>query len=110
MLQHIIVEEKLHSFIKARCNSRCSLLLLMFLAKHPHTRFSQLAVVNAVGSRRPEVERALRNLQEGGLVMMWKSENGLALYSLTDDEAMSKQVLDLIPLDWWQYQMMLDEL
>ncbi|MDO8567269.1 MAG: hypothetical protein Q7R57_00980 [Dehalococcoidales bacterium] len=110
MVQRVIVEEKQRSFVKDSCNSRCSLQLLLFLGRHPHARFSQLAIVHAVDARRADVEKALRNLQERGLVMMWNADNGLPFYSLTGDEALSRQVMELMSLDWWQYHLMLDEL
>ncbi len=110
MVQQIVVEEKLCRFVKEYCNSRCSLQLLLFLGRHPHARFSQLAIVHALDARRADVERTLRHLLDDGLVMVWNAEIGHPFYSLTDDEMLCSQVLELVSLDWWQCQLMFDQL
>ncbi len=88
-MQKIAVEGKLRQFIKEYCDGRGSLQLLLFLGRHPHARFSQLAIVHALDARTADIEKSLLHLLDKGLVVTWTTENSLPFYSLTEDESMS---------------------
>ncbi len=87
----------------------CLLELLQFFGRYPHTRFSGLAVVHALNSRRLYIERALRHLVDKGVVKRY-SENNVSLYSLTEDESLRSLILDLAKLDWGQWQLLLRQI
>ncbi len=60
--------------------------LLQFFSKHPHTRFSQLALVHAIDNGKLVViEKALKRLVQDGLVNE-HSDKIVALYSLIVDK------------------------
>jgi len=66
-------------------DSHC-LELLQFFGKHPHTRFSRLALVHALNNGKLWViDRALKRLVKDGLVIL-HSDKIVALYSLADEE------------------------
>lgn len=97
------VDGKLCQFLKEYDGDQCSLELIIFLGRHPNTRFSRLAIVHALNARRLDIERALRHLKEKGLVTAYP-DNGTAVYSLTDDESLRTSVLDLLKISWWDWQ------
>ncbi len=108
-MQQIVVEEKLRRFVGEYCDGSGSLQILVFLGKHPHARFSQLAIVHALDARRADVEKSLRFLAGEGLVVTSTAEHGLPFYSLTEDEGRCGLVSQLVALDWWQHQLVLQE-
>lgn len=103
VVHDLSVEERLRQFVKEYDGDHCSLELLLFLGRHPHARFSQLAIVHALNSWRLDVERALRHLKDKGLITT-HAENGTAFYSLTENESLRNPVLDLLKIDWYQWQ------
>ena len=86
--------DKLSQFIKEYDGDQCSLELLLFLGRHPHTRFSRLVIVHALDARRVDIDRALQHLINKGLVVM-HAENGVPLYSLTEDESLRSLAIGL---------------
>ncbi len=95
--------DRLSQFIKEYDGDQCSLELLLFLGRHPHTRFSRLAIIHALDAWKLDIERALRRLKEKGLVKV-SNENGTSFYSLTEDESLYSPVLDLIRANKFQWQ------
>ena len=77
--------------------------LLLFLARHPCTRFSQLALAHTLKSRKSCVEKALAYLVEKGVIKQYDSR-GVPVYSLSDDGSLRGTVSDMAKLDWWQWQ------
>ncbi|MBI4296600.1 MAG: hypothetical protein HY667_05745 [Chloroflexi bacterium] len=104
----IEIRDKLGQLIREYGDDRCSLDLLVFLAGHPHTRFSRMAIAHAIDAQRLNIDRPLRHLIKDGLVKMWV-ENGLALYSLTEDESLRGLVAQLVSLDWYKWQLILKQ-
>jgi hypothetical protein len=100
--------EFLCQLIKEYDNDPYCLELIQFFGQHPHTRFSGLAILHAlsVSGERLYVEKALRQLVDKGLVKTY-SENNIAFYCLTDDDALRQAALDATRLDWSQWQVML---
>lgn len=107
-MQEIVVEERLREFIREYCDGRSSVQLLLFLGRHPHARFSQLAIVHALEARKADVADAVQHLINKRLVVAWTAENGLPFYSLTEEEPLCGLVEELVTLDWWQHQIMLE--
>ena len=105
----IAIEEKLCQFIKEYADDQYCLELVIFLGRHPCTRFSQLAIVHALDRRRLYIERALRRLISKGVVTT-SIENNVPVYSLTENESLANPVLALAKLDWYQWQRLLGQL
>jgi len=101
-------EEKLCQFIKEYGCDRCSLEILHFLSRHPQTRFSRLAIVHASNSSRLDVEKALRHLRDRQLLTTY-SANGTDFYSLTQNKSLHKPLLDLLSIEWSQWQRVLKQ-
>lgn len=108
MKQDITVEEKLCHFMEEYACDRCSLELLHFLTRHPKTRFSRSAINHYSAWSKSDIERALRHLGEVQLVTTY-SENGTTFYSLTQNESLCKSVLDLLSIEWVQWQRLLKQ-
>lgn len=103
----VAIEDKLAKCVQNYADDRCSLLeLLRFLGKHPYTRFSRAAIVLALRNQGVFVERGLKYLIENGIVGV-ETDNKIQLYSLTSDEPLRNWALDLVQLDWCQWQSVL---
>jgi hypothetical protein len=100
----VAIEGGLAECIQNYSDDRCCLLeLLRFFGKHPHTRYSRCAVVQALKNEGIFAERGLKYLAGKGLVSM-EIENTIRLYSLTREEPMRSWVLDLLRYDWYHWQ------
>jgi hypothetical protein len=101
------VEEQLSKYAESYNEDRGSLLeLIRFLGKHPYTRFSSAAIVLAFRHQRVFVERGLKYLVEKGIVTQ-EMENKIKLYSLTSCEDIRNWALELVKMDWFQWQSVL---
>jgi DNA-binding transcriptional ArsR family regulator len=104
------VEGKLAKCVQNYADDRCSLLeLLRFLGKHPYTRFSRAAIVLALRNQGVFVERGLKYLVDNGIVT-FEEEKKIQLYSLTGSEPMRNWALELVRLDWCQWQSVLRQI
>jgi hypothetical protein len=104
------VEGKLAKCVQDYADDRCSLLeLLRFLGKHPYTRFSRSAIVLALRNQGVLVGRGLRYLVDNGIVT-FEEEQKIELYSLTSREPMRNWALELVRLDWCQWQAVLRQI
>jgi hypothetical protein len=94
-------QDALNQFIE----DRYCLELVRFWGAHPRARFNRLAVIHAFNQSdyKPEFERALVQLMSRGVVKV-TVENGTHLYSLTEDEPLRSQVLELASLGWHYQQ------
>ncbi len=109
-MQEIAVEEKVCQFIREYCDGQVSLQPLLFLGRHPCAHFNQLAIVHALDARKVEIDEAVQHLTDRGLIVTRIAENGLSVYSLTQDESLRDLVSELATLDWWQCQLMLEKI
>jgi hypothetical protein len=101
------MDAKLTTLVNGYNDDHCGLLeLLRWLAKHPHTRFSRLAMSHVLNDRKVFTARALRYLIDKEVVKA-HSENGIRLFSLTAEEPLLSWVLDLGRMDWSQWNLML---
>ena len=100
------VEDKLCHLVREYGDDHCSLDILMFFGKHPHARFSRMAIAHSIDAQRLNIDRPLKQLITDGLVRMYV-ENGLAVYSLTEDEPLCALVSQLVSLDWYKWRVML---
>lgn len=101
------MDAKLAQLVNGYNDDHCSLLqMLRFLAKHPHTRFSRLAMSRVLNDRKVFTERALRYLIDKEVVRA-HGENGIRVFSLTTEEPVRSWALDLGRLDWSQWNLML---
>ncbi len=96
--ENLTIEDKLSHFIQEYTDDQyCLLELLLFWGRHPRAHFSLLAIVHALDCRKLYMERALKYLIARGLVKT-HTDNGVRLYSLTDDESLRQQVLAITEL------------
>ena len=106
----VAIEDQLARCVQNYADDRCNLLeLLRFLGKHPYTRFSRAAVVLALKNQGVLVERGLKYLVDKGIVTV-QNENKIELYSLTCDEPVRNWALELVRLDWCQWQSVLRQI
>ena len=82
--------------------------LIQFFGWHPNTRFSGLAVLHAmnVNSEKRYIEMAMRQLIDKGMVRAY-SEHNVHFYHLTEDELLRQVAVDVVRLDWSQWQAIL---
>ena len=97
------VEDKLFQFIKDCWQNQCSLEIILFLGKHPCTRFNCRAITQTAIAQGLDIQRALSNLISRGLVTNY-SDNGNALYSLTKEEPLRSLVLSMVDLNRYELQ------
>jgi len=103
------VEDKLFQFIKDCWQNQCSLEIILFLGKHPCTRFNCRAITQTAIAQGLDVQRALGHLISRGLVTNY-SDNGNALYSLTKEEPLRSLVLSMVDLNRHQLQVTLAQI
>ena len=104
----VAIERELYQSLRQYVDDRFCLDILLFLGAHPHTRFSLLAIVHALGTQRLYVEHALRHLIDKGVVREYADSNP-SYYSLTGDESLRRLIADLSRLDWRQWRSVLEE-
>jgi hypothetical protein len=74
----------LDEVIRKYANDRSCQEVLFFLGRHPHARFSRLAIVHALNGYKSYTEQALNHLANDGVVKRYV-KNNLPLYSLSED-------------------------
>jgi hypothetical protein len=84
-VSQIAIKGKLPELIKEYAEDQYCQEVLLFLGRHPYTRFSHLTVVRALNGFRQCTEQALNRLTSAGLVKRYV-ENDVTLYSLGVDE------------------------
>lgn len=105
----VAIKEKLSHFIKDYTGDQYPLMeLLHFLGRHPHTRFSRLAIVHALNYGKLYTERALRYLVNKEVIKVHIANN-VPLYSLTKNEPLRSWALHLGRLEWSQWQLLFGE-
>ena len=104
-IAEVSAQEKACGFVREFADDRYCLRLLHFFGAHPYTRFSRLAVLHAqsMDSCKSFLEKALRRLVGRGIIKECV-ENGFPLYSLTEDETLGSQVMELAKLDWSEWR------
>ncbi|MBI4188255.1 MAG: hypothetical protein HY529_03505 [Chloroflexi bacterium] len=102
------MSEELHLFIRENVEDYYSFQLLLFFARHPYTRFNELAIIHAFNEDRgrPHIKKALKELVGKGVVNMC-TETNVRLYSLSEDDLCRRSVLNLARLDVYQGQLLL---
>jgi hypothetical protein len=79
----IAIEEKISQLPSEYANDLYCQEVLIFLRRHPYTRFSQLAIVHALNSHRLYVEQALNHLTNSGVIRSYL-KNNVPFYSLKE--------------------------
>ena len=106
-MQNVLVKENLCHFLQKYGDNRVKRELLLFWGKHPNATFAKFALCYAVDCSGLQVEQALKEHTEAGIVEKYPNERGLCFYSLTSDEAKRQQVIQLADFDWSQWNFML---
>jgi hypothetical protein len=84
IVSQIATREELHEVIKGYADDRDCQEVLLFLGRHPRTRFSRLAIVHALNGYKWGTEQALNRLTDDGVIKRY-IENDVPLYSLSAD-------------------------
>jgi hypothetical protein len=79
----IAIEEKFSQLLSEYANDPYCREVLVFLRRHPYTRFSRLAIVHALNSHRLYIEQALNHLTNSGVIRSYL-ENNVPFYSLKE--------------------------
>jgi DNA-binding transcriptional ArsR family regulator len=79
------IREKGYEGIKDYADDRGCQEVLLFLGRHPRTRFSRLAIVHALNGYKWGTEQALSRLTEDGVIKRY-AEGNVPLYSLSVEE------------------------
>ena len=96
------VEDSLYRFLEEHGNDRIKRGLLLFWGMHPNARFDTRTICCAVDCHKLDAERALKAMEENGLVDKYM-HNGVTLYSLSTNQERRRPVLELAALGWDQW-------
>ena len=97
------IEERLCKFLENYAGDRMGTKLLAFWGRHPDTGFTKSAICWALDCKKHDINRALKDMVEAGLIDMYEC-NSVLLYSLTANEERRRLVLELTSLgwNWWR--------
>jgi hypothetical protein len=84
VVSQVASRDKLYEAIKGYADDRSCQEVLLFLGRHPRTRFSRLAIVHALNGYKWYTEQALNRLTSDGVIRRCV-EGDLPLYSLSTD-------------------------
>ncbi|MDP2932417.1 MAG: hypothetical protein Q8O05_07985 [Chloroflexota bacterium] len=109
-IPEMATDGKLFKFIKDYGDDQvCLLELLLFMGRHPSTRFSRLAIEQVLKSRKVYVEKALNYLVSRGVINRHDGRS-VPVYSLGQDDSLRRSVSAMARLDWWQRQSLLRQI
>ena len=103
---NILNEQSLYRFPEEHGDNRVKKRLLFFWGSHPNAKFARNAIGYALDSGKLEVDNALRDLVQVGLVDT-HMHNDMTFYSLTMNNEKRRLVLALAALGWDRWQLML---
>lgn len=95
---HVSTEEEFLRFLGDCATDRLKRELLAFWGRHPNARFSRGVICCALDFARLDVDRALKQMVETGLVELWTQNDSTPLYSLTTDEEIRHLALEAASL------------
>jgi hypothetical protein len=98
---NVSTREELLGFLEQYATDRLKTELLAFWGRHPKAKFSRSAIRCALDFGKLDVDRALEQLVETGLVDVCANSK-MPLYSLTANEERRRLVLELASLSWAQ--------
>jgi len=84
IVSKIAIKGKLRGLIEEHADDQYCQEILLFLGRHPYTRFSRLTIIHALNGYKWCTEQALKRLTNTGLVKRYV-ENDVTLYSLSGD-------------------------
>ncbi len=91
--------DRLLRFLEEHGNTFSKLEVLLFLSRHPQTKFSFDALAGGRDASRAGLVDGVRALIEEGIVREEKGENDVAWYCLTPNEQRRRPVEELNGLD-----------
>jgi len=103
------VEDNLCNFIKDFCDDLSTLQLLLFFSRHPNAHFNRSALMHALPVKQFDTGVALERLIEKKIVVA-SHENGLNLFSLTNNEAIRTLAIQMLNIDQSRWQVILDNI
>lgn len=90
----VFSEERLSRFLEEHAGDRLKMQLLAFWGRHPHARFAIGAIYCGLGYKKPDLNRALKEMVEAELLDTYHN-NGVSFYSLTANEEKRQPILEL---------------
>ena len=105
-VRNALTEKQLLRLLKQYASDRLKMELLAFWGRHPNAKFTRGAISCALDCKKLDMDRALKDLVERGLVDMHK-HNGVTFYALTTNEERRRVALELAALGWDQRRLML---
>lgn len=99
-------KERLFRFLEEHAGDRLKMRLLAFWGRHPQARFAIDAIYCGLGCKKLDLNRALREMAEAGLLDTYHN-NGVSFYSLTASKEERRPVLELASLGFYQWRLIL---
>jgi hypothetical protein len=93
-ISKIPIEINIRHFSKEYADDPHCLEVILFLAKHPRTRFSKEVIVHALNTKTVYIEKTIRRLISDG-IMKKHARNNVFFYSLTEDKSILDSVSNL---------------
>jgi len=100
-----LTEQKLSCFLAKHGNNRARRGLLLFWSRYPSAKFSKPVIYSAVNYPKHDVEKALKDMVEEGIVVS-SIQNKVTLYSLTLNEERRRKIIELSTLDFERQQLL----
>jgi len=102
---NVSTEKQLSRFLGKYADNRLKIELLAFWCRHPNAKFARSAIYCASDWDKLDMDRALQDMVEMGLVDT-QAHNSLRLYWLTTNEERRRPVMELASLGWARWQLM----
>ena len=106
---NIASEKQLFQLLSEYSGNRAKKDLLVFWCRHPNAKFARSAIYCDSGLNRLEVDKALEEMVEAGLVDT-SVHNSVRLYWLTANEERRRPITELATLGWTQWQRMVNRM
>jgi hypothetical protein len=108
---NLVKNENILKAIREYSDDNHCLELLRFFGKYPNARFNRLAIIHGLFNGDAHgiahiIEKALKRIVDGNLVRT-SSNNGITLYSLTEDKVLRDIICEFALLDLPQRQLLL---
>ncbi len=94
-----VSDEELLAFLRQHVAEPLDMELLAFWGRHPEQSLPRHIVAYALQCSRLDLERALGNMTEAGLVQS-RVENGTVLFGLSPDDGLRRLALAVASLGW----------
>jgi hypothetical protein len=110
MAQKLNISERLAGFIREHMTNYYSQQLIMFFTTHPKARFSEAAILHALGANggKSALLKTLAELVDKKLITTY-NKNKVLFYSLPDNKSLQNILMEFAGLDVSQQNMALNQ-